>query len=250
MSTSEAILKLKSTLSYTVIIGTACSIGFPAPAMASCGDRPGTPADVRADPIPVRRAGETPGIKLSWRDTTRRNETDSLGYRYYDIYVTNPDGSPAPGLGSTGEGNLYGFKIFKRLQPGRQFCFQMRARTEGGTQGCISQVPSNRACAVVPGASTPPLNYGPDTCVQGFVWREAGRNDHVCVLPGSRSLVARENQSAGSRRNPRGGPYGPDTCLQGFVWREAFAGDHVCVSTQRRVDVRNENRWGPGRRVR
>ncbi|RBQ16414.1 hypothetical protein DP939_31185 [Spongiactinospora rosea] len=29
--------------------------------------------------------------------------------------------------------------------------------------------------------------WGPDTCKQGFVWREANRSDHVCVYPSSRS---------------------------------------------------------------
>src|SRR5215469_1033627 len=27
------------------------------------------------------------------------------------------------------------------------------------------------------------LPYGPDTCVDGFVWRDAVANDHICVSP-------------------------------------------------------------------
>jgi hypothetical protein len=73
--------------------------------------------------------------------------------------------------------------------------------------------------------------YGPETCRQGFVWREAcGPNDHVCVPPATRSQAAQDNSQANARREPHGGPYGPDTCRQGFVWREACGPqDHVCV---------------------
>jgi hypothetical protein len=73
--------------------------------------------------------------------------------------------------------------------------------------------------------------YGPETCRQGFVWREAcGPNDHVCVTGATRAQAAQDNSQAASRRSPTGGPYGPDTCKQGFVWREACGPeDHVCV---------------------
>lgn len=64
----------------------------------------------------------------------------------------------------------------------------------------------------------------------GYVWRDAGPNDHVCVSPSTRDQAAYDNSQASSRVNPSG-PYGPDTCLQGYVWREAFDGDHVCVTT-------------------
>jgi hypothetical protein len=79
-------------------------------------------------------------------------------------------------------------------------------------------------------AGADPLPYGPDTCIQGFVWREAGPGDIVCVTPAVRSSTAQQNQAAGQNREPDGGAYGPDTCKQGFVWREAFGGDVVCVT--------------------
>ena len=62
--------------------------------------------------------------------------------------------------------------------------------------------------------------FGPDTCVSGYVWREAVPGDHVCVLPSVRSQAAADNAAASSRVEPNGGPFGPDTCLQGYVWRE------------------------------
>lgn len=79
-------------------------------------------------------------------------------------------------------------------------------------------------------------------CRPGFVWREAGPADRVCVTPESRALVRAENREADARRSPTGGAYGPMTCRMGFVWREAFAGDYVCVTGERRTAVREENR--------
>src|SRR5262249_2014866 len=73
------------------------------------------------------------------------------------------------------------------------------------------------------------LHHGPDTCKNGFVWREARPGDNVCVTPQTRSQTAADNRMAAFRRSPNGGPYGPSTCKQGYVWREAFPGDLVCV---------------------
>lgn len=98
-------------------------------------------------------------------------------------------------------------------------------------------------------APEPALPYGPDTCKNGYVWRDAIPGDHVCVRPNKRSAAAHENSIAGSRVNPTGA-YGPNTCKPGFVWREAYAGDVVCVSPSRRTQVRHENQAGPSHRVR
>ncbi len=80
-----------------------------------------------------------------------------------------------------------------------------------------------------------------DRCLQGFVWREAGPADHVCVPPAERADTRNENTQAAARRQPGGGPFGPDTCRQGFVWREAFNGDHVCVPPASRDRARASN---------
>jgi hypothetical protein len=90
---------------------------------------------------------------------------------------------------------------------------------------------------------------GPDSCLDGFVWRDAGPNDHVCVTPARRDRAAEDNELADSRRNPNGGEWGPDTCLEGFIWREAFPGDHVCVTPARFDQVQEENARGPGLRA-
>ena len=42
--------------------------------------------------------------------------------------------------------------------------------------------------------------YGPDTCKQGFVWREAFGGDVVCVPPAVRQQAANDNAAAASRK--------------------------------------------------
>lgn len=83
--------------------------------------------------------------------------------------------------------------------------------------------------------------YGPDACLQGWVWREANPADHVCVTPDVRTQTAQDKAAAASRVNPNGGAFGPDTCLQGYVWREAYTNDHVCVVPATRTQAANDN---------
>jgi hypothetical protein len=86
-------------------------------------------------------------------------------------------------------------------------------------------------------------DFGPETCKEGFVWREAcSPDDHVCVSPATRAQAAQDNGLAQSRRQPGGGPFGPDTCKQGFVWREACGPeDHVCVPAATRSQAAADN---------
>lgn len=91
-------------------------------------------------------------------------------------------------------------------------------------------------------------DYGPNTCLQGWVWREAVANDQVCVTVATRTQAANDNSQAAARRNPNGGPYGPDTCLQGWVWREAVTNDHVCVTVATRTQAANDNSQAAARR--
>jgi hypothetical protein len=98
----------------------------------------------------------------------------------------------------------------------------------------------------------PPANncaYGPDTCVTGYVWREASPTDHVCVTAEVRGQTAADNAAAHARVDSRGGLYGPDTCLQGFVWRDAFPGDHVCVAVATRNLAAADNAAAQSRRA-
>ncbi|MGI5132294.1 serine hydrolase domain-containing protein [Pseudonocardia sp. CA-107938] len=103
------------------------------------------------------------------------------------------------------------------------------------------------SAVVVPAVDLP---YGPDTCVNGFVWREARPDDHVCVTPETRTLTAEENAAAESRRDPGHGGYGPLACAVPYVWREAFDGDAVCVPVDRRTQARDDNAHAAERFVR
>lgn len=91
-------------------------------------------------------------------------------------------------------------------------------------------------------------DYGPDTCLEGWVWRGAVPSDHVCVTGATRDATAYDNSQAAARRSPTGGAYGPDTCLDGWVWREAVVGDHVCVTGATRTQARNDNAQAAARR--
>ena len=41
--------------------------------------------------------------------------------------------------------------------------------------------------------------YGPHTCIYGYVWRDAFDGDDVCVLPAVRTQAALDNREAASR---------------------------------------------------
>jgi len=89
--------------------------------------------------------------------------------------------------------------------------------------------------AAVLAPSTAVAQYGPDTCRQGYVWREAFAGDHVCVRPWVRNQVAEDNAVAASRM------LGDDRCVYGFVWREASPADHACVTPRTRARTAEEN---------
>lgn len=87
----------------------------------------------------------------------------------------------------------------------------------------------------------------PDTCIQGYVWREAFSGDHACVTPGVRAQATFDNSQAAARKQFGGGAYGPDTCRFGFVWREASPEDHVCVRPETRAQTWRDNELAPAR---
>lgn len=85
-------------------------------------------------------------------------------------------------------------------------------------------------------------------CIEGFVWREAVPDDHVCVTQARHDQAQQDNDLADSRRDPNGGDYGPNTCLQGFVWRVATPEDLVCVTPQTRTETADDNARADSRR--
>jgi hypothetical protein len=185
-----------------------------------CSSGPGTcaPGYVWREAIPSDHVCVTPQV----RDQTRSDNSQAVARR-------SPNGGPygpdtcAPGF------------VWRDAFPGDHVCVLPQARSEAVQDNHWAKV--RNACP----ADRNNCSYGPDTCVQGFVWRDAGPTDHVCVTPQLRDEARADNAQSGARRSPNGGPYGPDTCSAGFVWREAFAGDHVCVTPAVRAQTANDN---------
>jgi hypothetical protein len=110
--------------------------------------------------------------------------------------------------------------------------------------GKIKEYAERGEAPTIPGVALP---YGPETCKQGFVWREASPTDLVCVPPDVRERVRSENAKAADNRVPDS--LAPDTCKQELVWREAFPGDTVCVTPARRDATKRENELASSRKV-
>lgn len=98
----------------------------------------------------------------------------------------------------------------------------------------------------VPGVHAQPVS--PDTCIQGYVWREAYEGDRVCVTPHMHERVAEDNRAARGRWE-NDGAFGSRICRKGYVWRAARADDVVCVSSRMRQQVAQDNARAESRRV-
>jgi hypothetical protein len=101
-----------------------------------------------------------------------------------------------------------------------------------------ASLPATRLASVVR-AGHPNYVIGGWVCPPGFAWRNAGRQDWLCVEPAEARRVAWENQSAAENwvRVPDGS-YG---CRPGMVMRDAFKDDRVCVDPARRELVEKMN---------
>ena len=117
----------------------------------------------------------------------------------------------------------------------------------GAFRLCVNSIQSCQAKYVtdqlLPADTSTPGAYTPDTCQQGFVWREAFPHDHACVTPDVRTQAALDNSLASSRKS-----YGADSCLFGYVWRDAKPGDHVCVTPDVRAQAARDNSLAAARR--
>jgi hypothetical protein len=83
-----------------------------------------------------------------------------------------------------------------------------------------------------------------DTCISGYVWREAFPGDHVCVTPQTRAQAAYDNRHAIERYDPESlvnAISGGETCLAPYVPREAGPGDEVCVTPETRAQAQYDN---------
>ena len=122
-------------------------------------------------------------------------------------------------------------------------------RRMGETIMTCSYVRSLPFAAVVLGALASSAAVADDTCRQGYVWREATPQDHVCVTPGTRAQTRDDNAHAADRISRTDHRYGPDTCVQGYVWREATPDDYVCVTSGTRSQARDDNTRAQRHRV-
>ncbi|CAB3793274.1 hypothetical protein LMG28614_03685 [Paraburkholderia ultramafica] len=168
-------------------------------AHASCSDRPGTPNQEQAVVISDTE------IYYSWRVATRETPI------YYDIYVRGPDDRDV-GKNRTGDGpyrKRFGQRdgvVISGLNRNTQYCFAIRARTEGGTQGCVSKKQSGGICVTtmaekprapfVPCPSSPscplptdfPYNCPHPPCAPTQSPPKTSGGAKCCVLPGNPPL--------------------------------------------------------------
>jgi hypothetical protein len=134
-----------------VLTAFAAMALFNAPANASCGDRPGTP-HIRE--VSLNRPGE-----LVLRFQARTKHFDKRRF-CYDIEVKRNNQVVNKSItGGACNDGLYGqgYRVtFSDLAFNSQYCFRMRARTEAGTQGCVSQIWSNTVCGTTSNPSFVP----------------------------------------------------------------------------------------------
>ena len=153
--------------------------------------------------------------------------------RYYTLELRMPTGWDA------GFGTPVVLIHDSRMEQGEHRSFLLRASLDGPPEqrlirdGVIIMVQSiDAANGTARVQISSPMA---ERCLLGYVWREAGPDDLVCVPGASRDAVRQENVQGPARRQPNG------LCLQGFVWREAFPAVHVCVPGTARTRVRQEN---------
>jgi hypothetical protein len=110
------------------------------PAAAACGDRPGTPNNVKLEPVAGREADT---FRLTWNNTA----TERV---WWDIEITNSAGKVLQSVTGgepvkTGRGTTS--RDFSGYGVNTTRCFRIRARTAAGVEGCVSQIWSGRVCA-------------------------------------------------------------------------------------------------------
>ena len=104
--------------------------------------------------------------------------------------------------------------------------------------------------SLMPSASKAACDFGPDTCLVGWVWRDAFPGDHVCVTGDVRAQAAEDNRLAFSRLVFISLPPLPIIvrCGFGFVRRQASPTDGVCVTEQTKNQAAFDNSQASFRR--
>ena len=89
---------------------------------------------------------------------------------------------------------------------------------------CVAAVAATPVLALASVSAPAAGDHGPLTCLDGYVWRQATPQDHVCVTPAVRGQTARDNALAPSRRTTTPGTFGPDLCAAGLRLARGRAG--------------------------
>lgn len=110
------------------------------------------------------------------------------------------------------------------------------AATDGGG---TASLPARPGQALAARAGRPTYVQGGWVCPPGFVWRNAGKTDWLCVDPVEARRIEQENRYAPASWAAE--PDGTYTCRPGLVPRDAFKGDSVCVDPSRQAVVRRMN---------
>lgn len=171
------------------------------------------------------------------------------GHDDYDAYNVRWSRPGKAEQQSEVEGGSNGSFTIKNVRAGVTYTIKVQACESNflSSSDCTAWAEESYTTDAPPPAAPPPAAPQPsDWCIQGYVWREAVYNDHVCVTPETRSQAAYDNSQADFRRDPNGA-YGPYTCIQGYVWREATPDDLVCVTPETRSQTAYDNSQAPYR---
>jgi len=149
------------------LVLTALAAAVPAAAGCDDDDRPGAPHSLRATPL-----GST-GIMLQW----------SSNAGHYDIYIRDAKGRAVPEAPDiTGGATNRNYLEFYGLKPDKEYFFSIRARTEGGTQGCVSKNASETVSARTDLADLDRICSNYEKTAQENIRAMRGKG---CPLPGS-----------------------------------------------------------------
>lgn len=108
-------------------------------------------------------------------------------------------------------GLLVALNIIHPFGPPKDACIQGYVWREAvpGDHVCVTpathdqaQYDNSQAQSRVADCSTQSCPYGKDQCIQGYVWRGAVPDDHVCVTPETRDQTQYDNSQAPSRVVP------------------------------------------------
>ena len=116
------------------------------------------------------------------------------------------------------------------------------ALLSGASPAIVAALTSYRNVSMLPltnRADRPRYDKSGWSCPAGFVWRNAGSSDWLCVDPFEARQIRHENELA--PENWIQEPDGTRSCRAGLVRREAIRRDSVCVDPLRRESVKKMN---------